>query len=217
MKLHKDFPYPLYLVVSSEACIRHPMLHVIEQAILGGVSVIQLREKELTTEAFIALAKQVKAITSAYKIPLIINDTLEVAMAIDADGIHVGNNDMPPSAIQKTWQKPSAIIGYSIEYEAQLENEEIEYCTYIAASPVFATATKTDTVVEWGAEGVQRLAAKTTKPLVAIGNMNVLTIPKICNAGAHSIAVVSAICAEENPKAAAETLLQKINNYEEEL
>jgi thiamine-phosphate pyrophosphorylase len=204
------FPYPLYLVISSTGCGSRNFLEVAEQAILGGVDIVQLREKECNTEQFIALAEKLKTITDRYNVPLIINDKLEVAIQTDAAGIHVGNSDISPSEIKKRWDKPNIIIGYSIEYLEQLQNEESKVADYLAASPVFSTDTKTDTVTEWGLEGVAQIRSLTDKPLVAIGNLKKYNAEEVINAGADSIAVVSAICMADNPKQAAQDIKKEI-------
>lgn len=204
------FPYPLYLVISSKSCGDRCFLEVAEEAIQGGVDIIQLREKDCNTAEFIQLAEQLKTITDKHNVPLIINDNLEVAMRVDAAGIHVGNSDISPSEIKKRWGKPSIIIGYSIEYLQQLKNEESKMADYLAASPVFRTDTKTDTVTEWGLEGVAKIKSLTDKPLVAIGNLKKHNAEAVANAGADSIAVVSAICMAENPKQAARDIKSEI-------
>ncbi len=205
-----EFPYPLYLVISSTSCGERNFLEVAEEAIQGGVDIIQLREKDCTTAEFIQLAEQLKTITDKHNVPLIINDNLEVAVRVDAAGIHVGNSDISPSEIKKRWRKPNIIIGYSIEYLEQLENEESKVVDYLAASPVFNTVTKTDTVTEWGLEGVAQIKSLTDKPLVAIGNLKKHNAEAVANAGADSIAVVSAICMAENPKQEAQDIKTEI-------
>lgn len=204
------FPYPLYLVISSVSCGDRNFLEVAEEAIQGGVDIIQLREKDLSTEEFVQLAEKLKMITDNYNVPLIINDNVEVAMQVDAAGIHVGNSDISPSEIRKLWQKETKIIGYSIEYLSQLSNEESRIADYLAASPVFRTDTKTDTVTEWGLEGVEKIKRMSNKPLVAIGNLNKLNARAVFDAGADSIAVVSAICLAGDPRQAARDIKNQI-------
>lgn len=210
MNLNNDFPYPLYLVLSEDACINHSYLKVAEEAIKGGVDIIQLREKNISTELFLEKAFRLMELTKKYNIPLIINDNLEVAIAIDADGIHVGNNDMSPSYINKVW--PNKMIGYSIEYLHQLNNNEITFAHHLGVSPVFSTSTKKDTVVEWGISGIKQIRKLTNKPLIGIGNMNLTNINDVINAGINSIAVVSAICQSKDPYKEAILLKSRIIN-----
>lgn len=208
MNLHSDFPYPLYLVLSEESCIHHSYLEVAEQAIKGGVDIIQLREKNCSTEQFKAKAIRLKELTNKYNIPLLINDNIEVAMHIDAEGIHVGNSDIPPSKIAEIW--PNKMIGYSIEYLQQFEQEAINFAHHLGISPVFFTSTKKDTVVEWGIQGVKQIRELTNKPLIGIGNMNLSNISDVLQAGANSVAVVSAICSSKDPYKEASLLKSKI-------
>jgi thiamine-phosphate pyrophosphorylase len=207
---HPLFPYRLYLVLSEAACTQRHFLEVAEEAILGGVDLIQLREKDCDPEAFLDKAQRLKVITDRYGIPLIINDNLEIAMAVDAAGIHVGNNDIAPTLIREHWRDPRKIIGYSIEYIAQLHNEQTAVSDHLGVSPVFSTATKTDTVTEWGLEGIATLRRQTAKPLVAIGNIQLHNARAVLAAGADAIAVVSAICGAAEPRDAASALKNKI-------
>lgn len=210
MKIHPDFPYPLYLVISEKDCLHFPYLEVLEQAVLGGVDIVQLREKDITYADFLSKAIAVKAITDRYNIPLIINDSVEVARAINAFGIHVGNHDTPPSKVRQLLGQ-EVNIGYSIEYLEQLDNEESQIADCLAVSPVFSTPTKTNTVTEWGLEGLTKISQQTNKPIIAIGNMNHNNIRSVVEAGAHSVAVVSEICASKNPRESAQLLKKNMN------
>lgn len=203
------FPYRLYLVLSEADCAGRCFLKVAEQAILGGVDLVQLREKTDPQEVLFQKALQVKEITDKYRIPLIINDHLEIARQVDAFGIHLGNHDLPPSAVRSSWN-PSKCIGYSLESLDQLSNDRTALADYLGISPVFRTSTKTDTVTEWGLEGVRKIRKLTPKPLVAIGNLNVHNIRSVIEAGADCIAVVSAICRADDPQAAAYALKKEI-------
>lgn len=202
MSLHKQFPYSLYLVLSPEHCINVHWLDVAEEAIKGGVDVIQYRDKHSDDLDFLYCAKKLKNITDYYKIPLIINDRVEVAVQLDAFGIHVGVNDTLPSAIKKKFSS-KLHIGWSVEALSQLDNKEIEFADSIALSPIFSTSTKTDTITEWREEGLIKIRRRTKKPIIAIGNMNDSNAAQMYNSGANSIAVVSAICGSKNPRQAA--------------
>ncbi|TYP99207.1 thiamine-phosphate diphosphorylase [Tenacibaculum adriaticum] len=209
MPKHPLFPYQLYLVVSEASCKNKNYLEVAEQAILGGVDIIQLREKDISTKAYFEKAYRIKEITDNYNIPLIINDNLEVASKINAFGIHVGNNDISPTEIRRQW-KECQCLGYSIEYIEQLQNKETEVSDYLGISPIFNTTTKTDTVTEWGVNGIKKIRDLTRKPLVAIGNIKIDNSEIVTKAGANCIAVVSSICSSENPQKAAYELKKKL-------
>lgn len=205
---NSNFPYKLYLVVSEENC-KLNMLKVVEEAILGGVDIVQLREKHLNTDDYLRSAMRLKSITDSYNIPLIINDNLQVAQQIDAFGIHVGCNDIPPTLIRQRWMSCQN-IGYSIEYLHQLETEEAITADYFGISPVFDTLTKTDTVTTWGLAGIEAIRKLTPKPLIAIGGIGPKNVKEVMHAGADCLAVVSAICNAHDPRKAAYELKNQI-------
>lgn len=204
-----SFPYKLYLVISEEACLHDHFLQVAEQAVKGGVDLVQLREKKASPKEFQQKAFQLKEILDHYNVPLIINDNLEVAKQVDVFGIHVGASDLPPTEIRRNWDNLQC-LGYSIEDFNQLDSLDTKTADYLGISPVFKTPTKTDTITEWGLPGVQKIRSVTKKPLVAIGNMNAENAGEVIRAGANCIAVVSAICAAQNPAKAAEQLRNEI-------
>lgn len=204
-----EFPYRLYLVTNQEACLGRDLVKVTEEAVKGGVDLVQLREKNLDDKQFLVKALQLKEMLNQYNVPLIINDNLWVAQQCYAEGIHVGNNDMPPHQIRHRWND-IGILGYSIEYEKQLALPDAELSDYLALSPVFATPTKNDTVTEWKLEGVSHIRQLTTKPLVAIGAINLQNATSVIQAGANCLAVVSAICSASKPALAAEALRNQI-------
>lgn len=201
---NRSFPYRLYLVISEASCLHRPFLQLAEEAILGGVDIIQLREKNSSTSEFLKKAELLKNITDKYQVPLIINDNLEVARLTGAFGIHVGNNDLSPIHIREQWPDCKS-LGYSIEYLRQLQNEATAAADCLGISPIFSTPTKKDTVTEWGIEGLRNIRQQTDKPLIAIGNMQTHNITSVIESGADCIAVVSAICSSAHPqKVAAE-------------
>lgn len=210
MSGHSQFPYLLYLVISEKDCKGRDFLEVAKQAILGGVDIIQLREKNSSFESFLKKAKQLREITDKYAVPLLINDNFQIAEKLNAEGIHVGNSDMPPSVIRDQWKEEGKIIGYSIEHLEQLNNKQTLMSDYLGISPIFKTPTKTNTITEWGLDGISQIRALTQKPLVAIGNINYQNAKAAQNAGADCIAVVSEICSAENPEKAAYQLKNEL-------
>ncbi|VFA43807.1 thiamine phosphate synthase [Chryseobacterium indologenes] len=204
----KTFPYSLYLVISQADCRGKNFLEVAEQAILGGVDIIQLREKNDDTEIFLQKALQLIEVTNKYNIPLIINDNITVAEKANSAGIHVGNHDMAPTELRPLVE--DKIIGYSIEDLTQLDNEQTAVADYLGISPVFKTKTKTDTIIEWGLEGINQIRQLTQKPLVAIGNIQMENAKAVIHAGADCLAVVSAICSAADPQKAAYELKNEI-------
>ncbi len=188
------------------------LAHVVREAVRGGVSAVQLREKDIPTREFVARARMLMEILKPLKIPLIINDRVDVALAADADGVHVGQSDMDPRDARRLM--PGRIVGLSVESHQQaLDAEELDV-DYIGVSPVFATLTKTDTIMEWGLDGVAWLKANCRHPLVAIGGITLNNTAAIVQAGADSIAVVSGICSASDPFSAAESYSRIIRNTE---
>ncbi|MFU1855909.1 thiamine phosphate synthase [Sphingobacterium sp. NGMCC 1.201703] len=199
MAINPLFPYPLYLVISERDCYPNPWLHVAEEAIIGGVDIIQLREKNETPTGFLEKAKKLKKLTDRYGIPLIINDAVDIAIEIEAWGVHVGQNDRQPLAIREKYGHRLQ-IGWSLEVRIQLDSKQMAAVDHLGISPIFPTKTKTDTITTWGISGLAELRDLTEKPLIAIGGMNLDTSTSAWLAGADSIAVVSAICQSKNPR-----------------
>ena len=203
------FPHKLYLVTNELACKGKKLLDVVAAAVKGGVDIVQFRDKHASDEVFSNTANELQYLLSKNNIPLIINDRWQVAQYIGAYGVHVGNSDLSPTAIRAAWPQCNC-LGYSIEYEEQLNNTEIIPSDYLGISPVFNTSTKVDTVREWGLDGIRWMRKATTKPLVAIGNINQANVADVIRAGADCVAVVSAICSADDPEKAAAVLRNEI-------
>ena len=207
--MQNSFPYRLYLVISEDSCPGKNFIDVAKQAIEGGVDIIQMREKNIDSAQFLEKALRLQDMLSKHQIPLIINDNLDVAMQCSAFGIHVGNSDISPVQIRSIW-KDCHSLGYSIEYLEQLESDNSKVSDCLGISPVFQTATKKNTITEWGIKGIEKLRKLTDKPLIAIGNMNEENAFDVIKAGADCIAVVSAICHADNPAKAAAKIRNQI-------
>lgn len=195
----------LYLVTDEELLQGKDLYATVEAAVRGGVTMVQLREKESSTRDFVERAAHLKQVLAPYHVPLIINDRVDVALAVDADGVHVGQSDMPYPLVKRLLP-PGKIIGLSVESREQVLEANAYDVDYIAASPVFATATKTNTLIEWGLEGLSWIKSVSRHPLVAIGGINKGNAEAIFQAGADGIAVVSAIIAASDPEMAARML-----------
>lgn len=198
--------YTLYLCTDRELMTTDTITEAVELAIKGGVTVVQLREKDCSGRKFLEIAHEVKEITDAYEVPLIINDRLDIAMAVDADGVHLGQKDLP-AAVARELLGPDKIIGVSA-WNAELAlRAQKEGADYIGAGDVFGTSTKADT----HHVSLQELVKirKTVKiPVVAIGGINMENIEKLKGTGIDGVAVISAILAARNITAAAEELFQ---------
>ncbi|MDN3628597.1 thiamine phosphate synthase [Vibrio lentus] len=198
-------PYKLYLVTDDQQDLE-TLKFVVEQAIAGGVTMVQVREKHGDVRAFIERAQAVKSILAGSNVPLIINDRVDVALAVDADGLHLGQSDMP-AELARQLIGPDKILGLSIETEQQLQEADSLPIDYIGLSALFVTPTKTNLKKHWGYDGI-KMALETTKlPIVGIGGINESNIPQLVESGIHGLALVSAICHAEDPKQATRDLL----------
>ncbi|WP_291789349.1 thiamine phosphate synthase [Cecembia sp.] len=203
------FPYRLYLVTDEDLCLGRDFFWVVEEAIKGGVDIVQLREKSLPLEDFIKKAEKLKFICDQYRVPLIINDSVEVAKKVDAQGLHIGQEDTGIIEARSLLgaNKP---LGLSLESMEDLYKPHSEEAWYYGVSPIYATPTKMDTKTEWGLEGLAQLRKATEKPLVAIGRIKIENSSSIISYGADCLAVVSGICSAPSPAHAAETFRKKI-------
>ena len=195
----------LYLVTDRDLCGQKSLENVIMKAVRGGVAYVQLREKEISTRQFVEEALRIRQLLEPYKIPLIINDRVDVALACGADGVHIGQEDMP-YATARSLLGAKTIIGLSVETWEDVEEGQKLDVDYIGVSPVFATPTKTDTKGAWGLAGLAKIKAFSRHPIVAIGGINESNAAAVVKAGAECLALVSAICAADDPEAAARKL-----------
>lgn len=199
----------LYLVTDNSDD-EEKFLKTIEEAILGGVSVVQIREKTVDTLDFYNLALKVKKITGKYNVPLIINDRVDIALAIDADGVHVGQSDMPCDVTRKLIGKDK-ILGVSAATVEEAQKAEKDGADYIGTGAIFPTATKDD------AESVtinelKEVVESINIPVVAIGGITLKNASELVDTGIAGLSVVSAIMSADNPKKASEELLNIFNS-----
>lgn len=174
----------------------------------GGATMVQLRDKTADDAAITAMARAMKAVLAPLGVPLIVNDRVAAARAAGADGVHVGQGDMPASQARAI-MGPGAIIGLSIEAPAQLADADWDALDYIGVGPVRATPTKPDHAAPIGMDGLAAIAAAAPRPAIAIGGIGAGDARAIRAAGAAGMAVVSAICAAPDPQAAARALMQE--------
>ncbi|MDZ7316918.1 MAG: thiamine phosphate synthase [candidate division KSB1 bacterium] len=204
----------LYLVTDRKLAAGRPLTQLVEEAIQGGVTMVQLREKECSTREFLALAEEIHALCRRAGVPLLINDRLDIALAVDAEGVHVGQSDMPAEIARKLLGKDK-IIGLSVEsVEDALAAQHLPV-DYLGVSPIYLTPTKTDLTHQLGLEGLRAIRAVSSLPLVGIGGLHAGNAGDVIRAGADGVAVVSAICAAETPRAAAEELRRAIREAKE--
>lgn len=203
----KQVDYSLYLVTDSSLSLGRSTSEIVTSAIKGGVSCVQLREKKLDTRNFIKEAKVLSKLLQRSGIPLIINDRVDVALAVEAAGVHLGQSDMNIEDARRLLGR-KRIIGISAECLEDALLAEKQGADYIGISPVFATATKTDTARPLGLTGIKEIRKQISLPLVAIGGINKENCSEVITSGADGIAVVSAIVSSPSPEHSASQLLQ---------
>jgi thiamine-phosphate pyrophosphorylase len=201
--------YSLYLVTDQKLCLGRELIEVVMEAVAGGVSIVQIREKDSDTRDFFQLAMAMKKELDKTGVPLIINDRVDVAMAIDADGVHVGQTDLP-CAVAREMIGPEKILGVSINTFEQVDEAHKLNIDYLSLSPVFPTPTKPDTTPAFGIEGLKKARQMTSRPLMTIGGINKTNLKDIVDAGMDGVAVVSAICSAPSPGMAARELAEII-------
>lgn len=209
----KLFDLSLYLVTDRSLSLGRSLESVVAQAVEGGVTMVQLREKDCSTLEFYEQAILLKKCLQPYNIPLIINDRLDIALACDAEGLHIGQSDMPYDIARKLLGRDK-IIGLSVECIQDAVNANELDVDYIGISPVFGTPTKTDTAPALGLNGVQEIVKISRHPAVGIGGINKTNAAEVISAGAEGISVVSAIMSAIDPKESAlelKSIIQKIN------
>ena len=204
MKL-KNIDYSLYLVTDRGLAGGRSNFEVVKAAVEGGATVVQLREKDCSTREFVQHALAIKDFLRTRRIPLIINDRLDVAQAVRADGVHLGQTDMPLE-MAKEILGDSMIIGISAESLEDAIAAERGGADYLGVSPIYATPTKTDTAPPLGLAGLREIRKGVKLPLVGIGGLNRQNCAEVIRSGADGVAVVSAIVAADDPEVAARVL-----------
>ena len=199
--------YTLYLVTDRGMLKGRALTltEAVEAAIKGGATMIQLREKEVSSLEFYAAALKIKAVAGRHGIPFIINDRLDIALAADADGLHVGQQDLPVEVARKLLGK-GKILGYSVSNVEEAVYGEKCGADYLGAGPVYPTGSKPDAVGPIGTEALKRIVRSVSIPVVAIGGIGADNIKEIKASGAAGVSVISAILGQENIEGAAKAL-----------
>jgi thiamine-phosphate pyrophosphorylase len=205
----KDLDLSLYLVTDKSDDVEK-FLKTIEEGIKGGVSVVQIREKTADTLDFYNLALKVKEITTRYDVPLIINDRVDVALAVDADGVHVGQSDMPCD-VTRALVGSDKIVGVSAATIEEAKKAESDGADYIGAGAVFPTATKDD-APKITKKDLKEIVDSIDIPVVAIGGITLNNAHELNGTGIAGLSVVSAIMSSDNPKKSSEELLKIFNS-----
>lgn len=202
--------YSLYLCTNSEINNDYPLEHCVEQAILGGVTIVQIREKEKNYNEFFQIASRIKKVTDKYDIPLIINDNLEVAKNIKADGIHIGQNDISCLEARKILG-PEKIIGVTVTNLNEAKKAIEDGASYLGVGAIYKSTTKKDALVV-GVDKLRKIADYSSIPVIVIGGINKNTIPMLKNIKIDGYAMVRPILAQKNIIDSTEKLKNLIYN-----
>jgi thiamine-phosphate pyrophosphorylase len=192
----------LYLVLGAADTGKRPFEEIVLAAIEGGVTVVQLRDKQASTRVLLEHALRLKALLEPRGVPLIVNDRIDVAMAARADGVHLGQDDMPP-VIARRLVGEEMLIGLSVSDRVEADTADREIVDYCGIGSVFPTGTKSDAGEAIGPGFAQELRELVALPSVAIGGINAGNAGQLRGSGIEGLAVVSAICAADDPGAAA--------------
>ncbi len=204
----------LYLVTDRSLSLGRSTVDIVRAAVAGGVTCVQLREKSCTTGEFVAQARAVRELLAGTGVPLIINDRVDVALAVGADGVHLGQSDMPLRDARAILG-PTRLIGISAECVDDAVRAAADGADYVGISPVFPTPTKTDTALPLGLDGIRAIRTRIRIPLVGIGGIGPANAAEVIRAGCDGIAVVSAIVSAADPCKAARELTTIIHMAKE--
>jgi len=197
----------LYFITSSDFGRTHEELA--EAVLKAGVRFIQFREKSMSARQMFSVAKKLRKLTWDYSATLIINDRIDLALAVDADGVHLGQDDLPYEVAREMFDGIIGVSTHSVEEAKKAE----KFADYISAGPVFKTTTKEDAKEPIGIEGLRRIVSSVKMPVVAIGGINKFNIEDVLKTGVKGVAVISAIANSQNPEKSAKELLEIVKRY----
>lgn len=208
--------YRLCVVTDRGLARGRPLLDVVGGAVKGGATMVQLREKTATTRDFLEQARALKALLEPAGVPLIINDRVDIALAVDADGVHVGQNDMPVEMVRALVGQKK-ILGLSITSETEITRADAAAADYLGVGPAYAQTTKADASAPLGVEGFAALCRKAPRPVMAIGGIDATNAAALISAGADGVAVVSAIMVADDCEAAARAIIRALEHFQQKL
>ena len=199
----------IYLVTDEKACLGKDFYACIEEAIKGGVKIVQLREKNISTKDFYEKALKVKEICKNYGALFIINDRLDIAQAVGADGVHLGQSDMPIEEARKIL-KDKFLIGATARNIEEAKRAELLGADYIGSGAIFGTSTK-DNAKKLEMEDLKKIVNSVKIPVFAIGGININNVGSLKNIGLQGICAVSGILSEKDCKKAVDIMLKNFN------
>ena len=205
--------YRLYLVTDPDLLGGRPLGDVVRDAVDGGATLVQVREKRGSSRRYLEELLPVRTLLRERGVPLFVNDRIDIALAVEADGVHLGQSDLPLAAARRI-SAGRLLIGISCESVEDAVAAERGGADYVSVSPVFATPTKTDTAPALGLDGVGAVRAAVRLPVVAIGGINRANAAAVIRAGADGVCVISAILSAPDPRRAAAELRALIDEVE---
>ncbi len=203
--MRPDFDLSLYLIAGSDAVGDRSLLEVVAAALRGGVTLVQLRDKSASDADLIEQGRTLEALLAPQGVPLIINDRVAVAAACGAAGVHLGQDDLSPSEARAALG-PDRILGVSAGLPEEMAIVDPELVDYVGVGPVYGTGTKADAGAAIGLDGLQDMRRRIASPVVAIGGIDEARASAVMACGVEGVAVVSAICAADDPEQAARGL-----------
>ena len=204
--------FSLYLITDRTQTNGRPLAAVVREALAGGVRAVQLREKDLSGSELFRLATELRAITREYGARLIINDRVDIALAAEADGVHLGIASLPLAAVRRMLG-PKRLIGYSAHAIAEARQAEADGADFVTFGPVYHTPSKAVYGAPLGPELLAEAASSLSIPVFALGGVKKTSIAELLTSGARGIALISAIIAASDPRAAAVTLLNTLEQH----
>ncbi len=207
----KPIEYALYLITDARLSLGRPHRLVVQAALEGGATMVQYREKDAGTRRMIEEATELHELCAARGVPLIINDRVDIALAINAEGVHVGQDDMPAALVRKLIG-PHKLLGVSAANPEEALAAISDGADYLGVGAVFATGTKADAGNPIGVEGLRQVARASSIPVVGIGGINASNAARVIQAGAAGVAVISAIVGSQNVEHAAREIKRVVEN-----
>ena len=198
--------HPLYLITDRKQTCGRPLMEVLQESLAGGVKMVQLREKDLSGMELFDLALNIRDLTNRYEAKLLINDRIDIALAVEADGVHLPSNSFSVSGARKLLGHDK-IIGLSTHTVEEAERAEKEGADFITFSPIFYTKSKTNYGKPQGLEKLKKVCGKTTIPIYALGGINEKNVPETIDAGAFGVAMISTLISAPDVKEETEKIL----------
>ncbi|WHH57814.1 thiamine phosphate synthase [Petroclostridium sp. X23] len=199
--------YTLYLVTDRGVLKGRDLMESVEKSIKGGVTLVQLREKDITSLDFYNIALKLKALTRFYNIPLIINDRLDIALAVDAEGLHIGQEDLPLEVARKQLGD-GKILGYSVSNIEEALYGEKHGADYLGVGPVYATGSKSDAGRPIGIQGLKEIKQNVSIPIVGIGGIGISNIKEVKASGINGVSLISAVLGSDDIEEASRNLVK---------